>query len=87
MHIKFLYCLSRLKITDKNKACSMKAMLCLKVLITLLAFIYLQIFNPLSPKIHIQILQTDLHTLRESGLTSKYSPFGNQFSNSHNLYS
>ena len=40
----------------------MKAMLCLKVLITLLAFIYLQIFNPLSPKIHIQILQTDLHT-------------------------
>ena len=54
--------LSLLKITGKNKACSMKAMLCLKVLITLLAFIYLQIFNPLSPKIHIQILQTDLHT-------------------------
>ena len=50
------------------------------------------LFNPLSPKIHIQMLQTDLHTLlleqlRDFGLRSKHSPFGNQFSNSHNLYS
>ena len=46
--------------------------------------------NLLSPKIHMQILQTDLHIfllriLREFGLKSKYSPFGNQLSNSHNL--
>ena len=38
----------------------------------------------------MQILQTDLHIfllriLREFGLKSKYSPFGNQLSNSHNL--
>ena len=46
--------------------------------------------NLLSPKIHMQILQTDLHIfllriLREFGLKSKYSPFGNQLSNSDNL--
>ena len=51
------------------------------------------LFNPLSPKIHIQILQTDLHTFllrtvkRINVLRSKHPPFGNQFSNSHNLYS
>ena len=51
------------------------------------------LFNPLNPKIHIQILQTDLHTFllrtvkRINVLRSKHSPFGNQFSNSHNLYS
>ena len=49
------------------------------------------LFNPLSPKIHKQILQTDLHIflLRiVEGIRFKIKTFfGNQFSNSHNLYS
>ena len=54
--------------------------------------LYQGLFNPLSPKIHKQILQTDLHTfllrtVEGIWLRLKRSPFGNQFSNSHNLYS
>ena len=49
--------------------------------------------NPLSPNIHIQILQTDLYTfslknkLREFDERSKHSLLGDQFINSHNLIS
>ena len=53
------------------------------------ALLYL---NPLSPKIQIQILQTDLHTLllriveRIWFKIKVFSLWTNQFSNSHNLY-
>ena len=47
--------------------------------------------NPLSHKIHIQIVQTNLHTFSFKNswesFRSKHCPFGNQFSNSHSLYS
>ena len=50
-------------------------------------------FNPLSPNIHIQTLQTDLHTfpkrmtfeLREFDKRSKRVCLGDHFINSHNL--
>ena len=52
----------------------------------------LHVLYPLSPKIHIQILQTDLHTfllriVERIWFKIKVFPFGNQFSNSHNRYS
>ena len=48
--------------------------------------------NPLSPSMHIQILQIDLHTFRlriveRISFKIKAFSFGNQFSNSHNLHS
>ena len=49
--------------------------------------------NPLSPNIHMQILQTDLYTFslqneyRESDKRSKRFPFGDHFIYSHNLIS
>ena len=49
--------------------------------------------NPLSPNIHIQILQTDRHTfpsmneLREFDKRSRHFPLGDHFINSHNLIS
>ena len=48
--------------------------------------------NPLSPSMHIQILQIDLHTFRlriveRISFKIKAFSFSNQFSNSHNLHS
>ena len=48
--------------------------------------------NPLSPNIHIQILQTDLHIfpqteLREFAKRSKHFLLDDHFINSHNLIS
>ena len=49
--------------------------------------------NPLSPNIHIQILQTDQHTfpsmneLKKFDKRSRHFPLGDHFINSHNLIS
>ena len=49
--------------------------------------------NPLSPNIHIQILQTDRHTfpsmneLKKFDKRSRHFPLGDHFINSHNLIS
>ena len=51
------------------------------------------LLNPLSPNIHIQILQTGLHTfslkneLREFDERSRFFLIGDHFINSHNLIS
>ena len=50
------------------------------------------VFNPLSPNIHVQILQTDLYIflkneLREFDKRSKHFLSGDHFINSHNLIS
>ena len=48
-------------------------------------------FNPLSPSIHIQVLQTDLHTFPERMSWENlikdqvFFPLGDHFINSHNL--
>ena len=58
-------------------------------------FIYIYLFiNPLSPNIHVQILQTDLYIiislkneLREFDKRSKHFLLGDHFINSHYLIS
>ena len=55
--------------------------------------ITIHFLNPLSPNVHIQILQTGLYTipfkdkLREFDKRSKYFLLGDHFINSHNLIS